>query len=94
MRGRLGDSDEWRLTLARARSRHNICIWSGDDFSSVVPPPPHQGHICSQREPVISAHSLTEMMMANKKGNLPPACSYSYATLRRDHDGILMDVTL
>lgn len=34
-----------------------------------------------------------EMMMANKKGNLPPASSYSYVTLRRGRDGILMDVT-
>lgn len=63
-------------------------------FHPLCPPHPHQGHICSQREPVISAHSLTEMMMANKKENLPPACSYSYATLRCGHDGILMDVTL
>ncbi len=39
MRGRLADSDEWRVTLGRVWGRHNICIWTGDDFSSMNPPP-------------------------------------------------------
>lgn len=39
MRGRLADSDGWRVTLARVWGRHNICIWTGDDFSSMNPPP-------------------------------------------------------